>query len=512
MRTMFGIKTNFGLALAAPLALTALLFTGAVGCGSSEPGKVDNPSGKLDGSGNQVSKEAANAFKRGFDGLVAHDEKNDWTPATCQQVASEFNRAAEEQDSAGGKYFAEAKYNEGAAYQRCGMKEQAKPIFEEILSKDEKYHAARVQVALYEFVESGEKNADAAIAQMERAVQDSEFKNVEAFVNLAMLQMKRGSNTSDKDGANDFERAKKNLQRALAVQDAYMPAFNQLAVYYLETAKQSAGVKTSTYTRGAGQAGKADTQALELAALVTSQAIQKNPKYAAIHNTAGLIEVELENLSSAVQSFDRARRLDPNFFEAQMNYAAVNLKFRGFEQSEQAYRQALKIRPNDYDAHLGLALALRGQIELGTPNFQQMIAAADAEIQKAKKIDANRPEAWFNEAILTQEFKSKAGGKEAEAGLLKAKELYQAFVQKAGGDARFADAVKDVTAKPTKSDKECSRPGSSKDDACRKGRLMEIDEIIEFNKQTAEMQKQMEQDAKQRAAEEEAQVFTEEKE
>ena len=34
-------------------------------------------------------------------------------------------------------------------------------------------------------------------------------------------------------------------------------------------------------------------QQLELAALVCSQAIRKNPNYAAIHNTAGLIQVEL---------------------------------------------------------------------------------------------------------------------------------------------------------------------------------------------------------------------------
>ena len=53
--------------------------------------------------------------------------------------------------------------------------------------------------------------------------------------------MGRNNKTSDKDGENDMERAKKNLQRALAIDDGYMPAFNQLALYYFERAKNPAG-------------------------------------------------------------------------------------------------------------------------------------------------------------------------------------------------------------------------------------------------------------------------------
>ena len=146
-----------------------------------------------------------------------------------------------------------------------------------------------------------------------------------------------------------------------------MPAFNQLALFYLETAKQAPGAtrktRRSLVATNAAKEKSVDTQALELAALVCSQAIRKNPSYAPIHNTAGMIQVELGNLNSAVQEFHTAAKLDPTFYEAQMNFAAVNLSFRGFEQAEEAYRAALEMRPNDYDAHLGLALALRGQID-----------------------------------------------------------------------------------------------------------------------------------------------------
>ena len=200
---------------------------------------------------------------------------------------------------------------------------------------------------------------------------------MEALVSLAALQMERGNDQADSDGKNDLERAQRNLQRALAIDDGYMPAFNQLAVYYLTQAKAKAGQLDKTGKRGrrgmeVSGASKAsvDSQQLDLAALVASQAQKKNPNYAPIHNTTGLIQVQLKNFNGAVKSFGKARQLDPTFFEAQMNYAAVNLSFRGYEEAEKAYRDALKLHPKDYEAQLGLALALRGQIN--DSNFDKL--------------------------------------------------------------------------------------------------------------------------------------------
>ena len=125
---------------------------------------------------------------------------------------------------------------------------------------------------------------------------------------------------------------------------------------------------------------KVNRQQLELASLVAGRGVQTDPNYAPLHNTAGLIQVELRDYNNSVKSFGRARALDPNFFEAHMNYAAVNLQFRGFKPAEDAYRAALRIR-NDYDARLGLALALRGQID--DSNFDKMVAASSAELAEA---------------------------------------------------------------------------------------------------------------------------------
>ncbi|NUQ76169.1 MAG: tetratricopeptide repeat protein [Polyangiaceae bacterium] len=466
-------------------AVAALLSATAIGCGGGGTGPdgpvaKDPTTGKAvtDSKGNAISVVAANKFKTGLDTMAQHDKAGDWNEATCNQTAELFLDAAKEQ---GGATFSEAIYNAGLAYQRCKKSAEAKAQFQQVLQKDPKFHRARVQLALYAFVESGEKNFDQAIAEMRQAaITDAQFKNVEALVNLAMLYMKRGNQTADNDGANDFQRAKKYIQSALAVDDAFMPAFNQLALYYLQSAKQKAGrdVKGRVAT-SASKEKKIDTQALELAALVCSQAIRKNAKYAPIHNTAGMINVELGNLNAAVQSFNTARKLDPDFYEAQMNYAAVNLQFRGFQQADEAYRAALKMKPNDYDAHLGLALALRGQID--DSNFDKMVAAASSELEAAKKIAPERPETYYNDAILTQEYKAKSGGKEAEGALNAAKGLFGQFVQKAGSAAEFADAVKRA-----------------------KERMEEIDQIIEFNRQTEADRKAAEAEMRTRQAEQEA--------
>ena len=58
-----------------------------------------------------------------------------------------------------------------------------------------------------------------------------------------------------------------------------------------------------------------------------------------------------------------------------------------------------------------------------------------AELDACKKIDAARPDAYFNEGILTQEYKAKgAGGTDkAIAVYQQAKQMFQSFMDKASG-------------------------------------------------------------------------------
>lgn len=395
-------------------------------------------------SGGQVSKEAAASYDGALQAFLEHDKKQDWAEATCSGVAKMFDDAGDKQKSDTGKPFAEALYNAGLAYQRCGKDDQAREKFEAASQADAGFHRAKAQLALYDYAKTND--LEGTISKLDQIIHDAKFQNAEALVSLAALQMERDSDQTDSDGKDDLERAQKNLQRALAVDDTYMPAFNQLSVYYLEQAKKKAGTKERTRRgkRGmevsGGHRADVNEQQLDLAALVASQAQRKNPNYAPILNTAGLIQVELKNFNGAVKSFSRARQLDPKFFEAQMNYAAVNLSFRGYEEAEKAYREALRQRPKEYEACLGLALAIRGQI--GDNNFEKAVSEAQKYLDEAKKIDGSRGEAYYNEAILTHEFRAKRAGEKAIPVLEKAAEQYRDFVTKAGDEPVFAQAVK----------------------------------------------------------------------
>ena len=410
------------------LALATLLAASTLACAGA---RTNVPPGTPPAAPPTMPHPPGGAAQAKFDAalaeLVRHDETNDWTPATCASVAAMFDDAA----LANGGTFVQATFDAGLAFQRCKDDRQARLRFQKAAKDDPSFDPALARLALYRFEDT--KELDPTIAALQQAVEQSKFKNTAALVDLASMQMLRDGAHTAPGCKDDIECAKLNLQRALAIDDAYMPASNQLALYYLQSAKKRA--------RPGGK--RADVQQLELAALVCSQAIKKNANDATIHNTEGLIMNELGQVNGAVSAFATAARLDPRFFEAQMNLAAVNLSFRGFEQAQRAYAKALELKPNDYDAHLGLAIALRGPLSGAESDYEQRLAAVSNEIEAAKKSDPERPEAYFNEGVLTQEFKARAGSSPVStlAALDSAQTSFETFLAKAKGKSQYANAV-----------------------------------------------------------------------
>jgi len=421
-----------------------------VGCGGSATvganGKVELPSSERSSfktsTGDTVHKEAAKSFDDALKTFVAHDKAFDWNEASCKDTAEMFVKSSEVQQSATKRAFPAALYNAGLSMQRCEQDGEALNYFKQAVEADHSFHRAAAQLALYDYAKN--QNLDSTIDKLNQIIRDAKFQNADALVGVAALQMERQSDASDSDGKNDLERAVKNIQRALAIDDTFMPAFNQLSLYYLNQAKAKAGKKSSGRKGGLVVSGVAakniDQQMLDLASLVAAQGVAKNPKYASIYNTAGLIQVEQRNYNGAVKSFKKARELDPRFFEAHINYAAVNLSFRGFKEAEAAYRDALKLNPKEYEAHLGLALALRGGID--DSNFDKNVNDAQSQLEECKKLEPDRAETYYNEAILTQEYRAKGSQEKAIPMLKKAADIYRTFISKAGGNDAFNAAVK----------------------------------------------------------------------
>ena len=415
--------------------LAALVLTGC-GAGVTTNAPSATPEPPAGTSDTPASPTTALRFRDGLLALARHDATRKHDDASCKAAAAHFTAAADPHENA--TIRARAHYNAGVAYQRCRLEKEAREQFGRALAADGSFHRARALLALLDFAASGGKNIDQAIGELHRAaVVDAQFKDATSLVHLGVLHLERGREAPDKDGLTDAQRAKKYAQSALAVDDRSLPAYNLLALIHLRAAQRKAEASRAS---GPLDKRKVDTQVLELAALVCSQAIRKDSRYAPIHNTAGMIQVELGDFTAAVRSFDEARRLDPSFFDAHMNFAAVNLQFRGFSPAESAYRSALALRADDYDARIGLAHALRGQID--DANMTQKVAEVRAMLGEAKRIAPERPEAYYNEGILTQEYAALAGGEPPELASRKAKELFGVFLQKAGTDPTYAGAAR----------------------------------------------------------------------
>src|ERR1700722_7771840 len=233
-KTMARTGSLVSFASRAPLAFAPLAFDGvvgtlAMGCGGGPA--PETPAGKGAGAGPvaAVSQAAENTFNLALEAFNGHDKAGARSDAVCGQVAKSFEAAASQQS--GGRLPA-ATYNAGLAYQRCGDDKDAKAHFQEALAQDSKNSYARAQLALYQF--KTDNNEDAAINALQQAVTDAQFQNVPALTDLAMFQMQRDSAEGGQGCKDDAECAKQNLQRALAIDDGYMPAFNQLALLYFQ--------------------------------------------------------------------------------------------------------------------------------------------------------------------------------------------------------------------------------------------------------------------------------------
>jgi tetratricopeptide (TPR) repeat protein len=440
--------------------------------------------------------KAARHFSDSLSEMGKLDDANAWTDAKCSELSTSFADAAAMDD----RLRSVALHNAALVEQRCHRDKEARALLQQVLERDPGFHPARVQLARLMLASGGDQALPQVIAELERAITDAKYQNADALVELARAQMRRGSEVPDKEGANDLERAKRNLQRALAVDDGSLPAQNQLALYYLARAKKAAPARaiTRSVERRTGE-----TQAIDLALLVATQGLKKAPDNAPLLNTTGLVLVELGDLPQAVKHFAKARKLDPSFLAAHMNYASVNMMFRGFNEAEAAYRIAVALSTDDYDAHLGLALALRGQLE-ATETPEKLLAESERLLEAAKKIDPARPEAYFNHAVLVQEYKTREGGKQANKALGEAIGLYREFVKRAEGKPELADAVFDVVAKPHGEERDCMGARGRTDRACKRGRILDAQDIIAFNEQNeaeqARLREEMMTDAARREA------------
>jgi tetratricopeptide (TPR) repeat protein len=429
------------------LAVAASMF--GVGCGTARPAAIavttPNDPPRESRLGTPLTESAEARFG---DALASYRSAvaDGLTPDECARVADAFERANEEQ----GGSFAEAIYMVGLTHAQCGAPDEARVHYERALALRGGFCGPRVAAAVEDY-RAG--RIDAARRELERAVRE-DTRCLEGYVNLAMIQ--RRSPTGEADALS-------NLRRALAIDASYLPAFDQMALLYLERARRHDG-------------GDDAGQLLGLAEVVCRQAQLVEAAYAPLYNTWGLVNVAQGDIIGALAKFERAFTLDEAFFEAHMNFRELTLSFRGYDDAARAFARAAELRPASYDAYLGLGAAQRGRSETGL---------AEAAYRQAIALDADRPEAYFNLGVLHQDYQ---GGSDAALG--RALDDYREFVARAGDSAAFRETVESVT-RTCESICESTpspavRPRRRRASSCAMGRIQQIEESLCLGRRMAE--------------------------
>jgi tetratricopeptide (TPR) repeat protein len=289
----------------------------------------------------------------------------------------------------------------------------------------------------------------------------------EGYVNMAILQRRRG----------DTKEALNNLRRAMAIDAQYLPAFNEMALVYIQDAQ-------------------GNLKALDLAEVVCSQAQKIDVRYPAVYNTWGLIDLRRGEIISAAAKFQKAFELDSTMFEAYMNFAQITIGFRGYEDARNAFTKALELQPKSFDATVGLGVAYRGL---------QQPAKAEEYYKKAIGMNGQRPEPYYNLGVLYQDFKD--GSLEQ---MKQARSYYDQFLSRAGGGEQYAKTVDDVK-------RRCKtvKGQRKKYDKCISGRFQNIEDYLQALKDMEEMEKLQKESERQQAqmeAEEKAMKAKEAKE
>ncbi|MGB0678517.1 MAG: tetratricopeptide repeat protein [Polyangiales bacterium] len=425
---------------------TLLLFVsacgGSAGKGGTTPAKDSSGRSVVTSAGVKVSAKAHALWLKGLKAFDA-GEKKGWSASACKQVKGYFEDAVDAQDGR----FAEAIYMQGAVESRCGDTGDAVKHYREALQVNPKLCDARAAIGLDHLLAS---RLGPAQQEFQRALRDDP-QCTEAYVNLAVVQARRSGGKSPE--------AVKNLRRALAIESDYLPAFNQMALFYLREGRRS----------------KSDER-LDLAEIVCKQATLLDANYAPIYNTWGLVKMERENIIEALRLFEKAIRLDRKMFEGHMNFGEVTLSFRGYQDAKRSFDAALRLQPKNYEAHIGLGAALRGL---------KQVAAAEKQYKQAMKLNGKRPEAYYNLGLLYQDYMSGS-----VSDLKAAKNYYNQFLRRASTKGRYKAAVDDVrrscAAAKTKRGRKRRLKRTRK---CRPGRLQNINTALQALQAAAAMQR-----------------------
>lgn len=139
----------------------------------------------------------------------------------------------------------------------------------------------------------------------------------------------------------------------------------------------------------------------EAAQLLAKQALDANPKSAVAHRASGLVALANGDDALAFQSFTRAAQEDPRDTTSRLNMGNVLVRAGAYPKAAEQFRAIMQLAPDDLDAAVGLAAALRGEAEAkNTAKLEE----ARALLEKVLEKDPHHASALFNLGVLLADF------------------------------------------------------------------------------------------------------------
>jgi tetratricopeptide (TPR) repeat protein len=458
----------------------------------------------------EISADQHEAFDKAMARYMSAKKSGGLSGGECTSVADAFKSAAE-----GTPVLLEALFNQGAVLQECGREDEAIRIWQGMSEGKTKYGPAMTNLGYIAWKNNEPGRAEQLFS---RAIEADPLHTVEARNNLAQILRDKARHASDAGEKKQYVgQAVSHLRTVLALDSNNLQAFSTLAFIYYEmnmlemaklvgnqAIKKADEIATGKFEEekaeeaAEGKAGKGKKEKkkkesgkegdeegklakeVDVREVGTGVTPQMKLNLAVVHNTLGLVELKRKNISPAITQFKQAVAMNPGFNEARLNLAALSLNNRDYKTAEENFRAVLESQPKNYEAAIGLGVALRGG---------KKIPEAEAQYNEAQKLDPSNPSSYFNLGLLYQEYMD--GQKPT---LQKAQGYYRQFLSKAN------------QATPSNLQKEAEK------------RIRDIDEIYvaleeaakmqaeaeAMQKKAEEQQKQMEEQMKKQEAEEAA--------
>ena len=399
------------------VALGLALSAGA--CGKKDGKGTDSPDGGGGKGGGaeidptKATAEAKKDFASVAERYAAAKAKGSLSKGQCEEFAKAFERVYKDH----GKQMTVAYFNAGAVWDECGDTQKAEETYIAVTKAVPKYDLSYNNLGVIYWNRGQE---DKALDFFKKAV-DANIATRAPRNNLAAALRDKYAGSPD---AKVFTDAEKTLQTVLAVDSSNQLAYENLARLYYDRGR----LKDKSYLLLAGLVIKQATDVLKA----------ENVESADLYNLSGLLLMERDDQVAALRSFKKAAEVNPKHADAHMNMALIAINFRDYKTAEESLTVAVKDprQKSNVEAYLGLGVAQRGL---------RKYKEAETSFKKAMDMAKNDPRPLYNLGILYQEhIGATQEGEFDKTPYNTAKDYYNKFVAKAGGNATYAKQVEDA--------------------------------------------------------------------